>query len=377
MESTLQPLKQFKQITPQEEAARILQICNACRYCEGFCAVFPAMTRRLDFLKDVDYLANLCHNCGACLYSCQYAAPHEFAVNIPRTLAQVRKESYQTFAWPESLAKAYDKNGTLVTLASSIGVACFLIATMQFTEGFSSNNLDGNFYRIFPHNTLALIFGLVFVYALIAMGISLTKFWRSISQGHVSGGAIGEAGQNVLTLKYLGGGHGEGCNNEDDAYTLWRRRMHHFTFYGFLLCFASTSTATIYHYFFDWHAPYPYWSLPVILGSLGGVGLIIGTIGLFYLNLKRHPDHGDPKQKPMDRSFILSLLFISLSGMALLIFRQSNAMAFLLALHLGFVMGLFLTLPYGKMMHGFYRSLALLKNAIEKRQKNPMSFGSD
>jgi citrate/tricarballylate utilization protein len=56
------------------EAARQLQICNACRYCEGFCAVFPAMTRRLEFgAADVHYLANLCHGCGACLHACQYA----------------------------------------------------------------------------------------------------------------------------------------------------------------------------------------------------------------------------------------------------------------------------------------------------------------
>ena len=51
----------------EREAARLLEICNACRYCEGFCAVFPAMTRRLSFAKaDVHFLANLCHNCGAC-----------------------------------------------------------------------------------------------------------------------------------------------------------------------------------------------------------------------------------------------------------------------------------------------------------------------
>ena len=30
------------------EVARQMQICNACRYCETFCAVFPAMTRRLE-----------------------------------------------------------------------------------------------------------------------------------------------------------------------------------------------------------------------------------------------------------------------------------------------------------------------------------------
>ena len=51
---------------PEAEVDRVMQICNACRYCEGFCAVFPAMTRRLEFGKaDVNYLANLCHSCGA------------------------------------------------------------------------------------------------------------------------------------------------------------------------------------------------------------------------------------------------------------------------------------------------------------------------
>ena len=27
-------------------------ICNACRYCEGYCAVFPAIERRIDFARD-------------------------------------------------------------------------------------------------------------------------------------------------------------------------------------------------------------------------------------------------------------------------------------------------------------------------------------
>ena len=39
------------------EVRRIMQICNACRYCEGFCAVFPAMERRRLFTDgDVSYL---------------------------------------------------------------------------------------------------------------------------------------------------------------------------------------------------------------------------------------------------------------------------------------------------------------------------------
>ncbi len=68
--------------------------------------------------------------------------------------------------------------------------------------------------------------------------------------------AAAEAAHDALRLKYLDGGHGEGCHNEDDAWTHERRRYHHLTFYGFMLCFAATSVATLYHYVLDWPAPY-------------------------------------------------------------------------------------------------------------------------
>jgi len=364
--------------TPEAEADRMLQICNACRYCEGFCAVFPAMTRRIEFTPSVvNYLANLCHNCGACLHACQYAPPHEFGVNIPRIMAQVRKETYITYAWPKSFGALYKSNGLSVSLAVSLSIAFFLLLSAQLNGSLFSGPSNGNFYAIFSHNTLVVMFGAVFGFSLVAILIGIVQFWNGISAGVISASAAAEATHDALTLKYLGGGHGDGCNNEDDAFSLWRKRFHHFTFYGFMLCLASTSVATIYHYFLGWHAPYALSSLPVILGTLGGIGLLIGPVGLLYLNLQRNSAHGDASQKPMDRAFIVLLFLISASGLLLLAYRDSAAMAFLLAVHLGFVMGFFLTMPYGKFAHGLYRGAALLKNSIEKREKNHSQFGAN
>ena len=363
---------------PEAEADRMLQICNACRYCEGFCAVFPAMTRRIEFTPSVvNYLANLCHNCGACLHACQYAAPHEFGVNIPRVMAQVRKETYITYAWPKSFGALYKSNGISVSMAVSLSIIFFLLLSALLNGSLFSGPLNGNFYAIFSHNTLVVMFGAVFGFSLIAISVGIVDFWRGISAGAISASAAVEATHDALTLKYLGGGHGDGCNNEDDAFSLWRKYFHHFTFYGFMLCFASTSVATIYHYFFDWHAPYALSSLPVILGTLGGIGLLVGPVGLLYLNLQRNSAHGDASQKPMDRAFIVLLFLISASGLLLLAYRDSAAMASLLAIHLGFVMGFLLTMPYGKFAHGLYRVAALLKNSIEKRQKSHLQLGAD
>ncbi|XQU71989.1 Tricarballylate utilization protein TcuB [Cupriavidus sp. H18C1] len=144
-----------------------------------------------------------------------------------------------------------------------------------------------------------------------------------------------------------------------------------------MLCFAATTVATFYHYALGLHAPYAYTSLPVVLGTLGGIGLLIGPAGLLWLNLRRDPRTGDPDQRPMDRGFIALLFLTSASGLALLAWRDTGAMAALLAVHLGIVMALFLTLPYGKFAHGIYRSAALLKWHIEKRRPSDLALGSD
>ena len=104
-----------------QEVARVMQICNACRYCEGFCAVFPAMTRRRHFNEgDVGYLSNLCHNCGACYHACQYAPPHEFGVNVPQAFAAARNDSYAAYAWPDHWLAYFAKMASLLRLVFQV-----------------------------------------------------------------------------------------------------------------------------------------------------------------------------------------------------------------------------------------------------------------
>ena len=82
-----------------------MTVCNSCRYCEGLCAVFPTMEMRRSFSDgDLNYLANLCHSCGACYTDCQFSPPHEFDVNVPKTLAIARAESYAAYAWPRAFS---------------------------------------------------------------------------------------------------------------------------------------------------------------------------------------------------------------------------------------------------------------------------------
>ena len=370
----------------ESEVARQMQICNACRYCEGFCAVFPAMTRRLEFGKaDIHFLANLCHNCGACLHACQYAPPHEFAVNVPQAMAQERGQTYADYAWPPALGALYQRQGFTLSLALAAGLAlCLVLGAMLQGGGLGAlwgAHLGGNFYHLFPHNLLVGLFAPVFLFVVFALAMGVRRFWRDVtpatSGAPLSAPATAEATDAVLRLKYLDGGHGDGCHNEDDEYTLSRRRLHHFTFYGFMLCFAATSVAPLSPYQLAMPAPYDLPSLPKLLGGIGGVSLAIGTAGLWRLNLRRHPLHGDAAQKPMDRAFIALLFLTATSGLALWAARGTAGLPLLLCLHLGAVMALFATLPYGKFAHGIFRTASLLRHAVEKRQPNPIGLGAD
>ena len=138
----------------------------------------------------------------------------------------------------------------------------------------------------------------------------------------------------MLTLKNLHA-HGTDCTFAgEESRTSLRRWFHHCTFYGFLLCFGATAVAAVYHWL-GWPAPYDYTSLPVALGTVGGFGLLIGPAGLYSIGRIRDPETADPAQRPFDLGFIVLLFLSSLTGLALLMLRETQAMAALLIVHLG------------------------------------------
>ena len=356
------------------EADRLMTVCNSCRYCEGLCAVFPAMEMRRSFADgDLNYLANLCHSCGACFHDCQFSPPHEFDVNVPQTLAIVRNDSYRAYAWPRPLSGLFHRNGLSISIIAALSVAVFIAGFSAWHDPavlFGVHTGPGAFYKLMPHNTMALLFGAAFAYAILAIAMGIRLFWKDIG---APAGTLGEpaslwqAMKDASTLRYLDGG-GVGCMNDSEKPTDRRRLYHHMTFYGFLLCFASTSTATLYHYLLGMEAPYPVYDLPVVLGTIGGIGLIIGPVGLLKAKWTRDPVLKDEPRTGMDVAFLAMLFLTSLTGLLLMVLRSTPAMGLLLALHLGVVFSLFITMPYGKFVHGIYRFLALVRYAKEKRE---------
>jgi len=358
-----------------KEAERVLVVCNACRYCEGFCAVFPAIELRRTFShQDLKYLANLCHNCRDCYYACQYAPPHDFALNVPKTLGELRLETYRDFTWPGFFAGLFRQSGLAAVLITVLSVAMVLLFLLVFQEPavtFAPHRGEGAFYAVIPYLLMVIPFSAMGLCILAILLAGAAKFLRD------TGGKLSELADpranmravwDALRLRYLEGG-GHGCNYPDERFSHIRRWFHHLVFYGFMICFASTTIAAIYDHLLHWRAPYPFWSWPVMLGTIGGVALLIGTGGLLYLKRRMDGAPAAPGAFGMDVGFLALLFLTSLTGLLLMVMRETPAMGILLAVHLGIVGGLFITMPYGKFVHAVYRYAALVRNAIEQSRE--------
>ena len=342
------------------KAEHEMVVCNACRYCEAYCPVFQAMEQRLAFQPaDLTYLANLCHNCGECLYACQYAPPHEFNIDVPRTLSRVRVESYELFVWPSFAAVAFRRPWAATIAGFALGIVISFAAARTFQVR------DAAFYEVIPHDVMVTLFGVAGLLAVVALAIGHRRFSaiadpkgpRRSGQGSAGGG---RASLDALSLKHLHA-TGEDCVDAEEQRRPWRRWLHHCTFYGFALCFASTTVAAIYHLAFGWIAPYGYMSLPVVLGTAGGLGLVVGPAGLLVLDRHRDPALTHASERSLSVVFLTMLLLTSVTGLLLLLLRERPIMPALLVFHLAIVLALFITFPYGKFVHGIYRGAALLK----------------
>lgn len=366
------------------DGRRQLDVCNACRYCEGLCAVFPALERRRFFEEgDITYLASLCHDCRACYDVCPYAPPHELAVDIPRLLSTVRERTHAGYAWPRWLAERVDRRLSSAFLLAGLAVV-FVVAATIVGSGvdrlFAVHSGPGSFYEVVPWVAMMVPFMVLSLIAIAIMFQAGIRFWRDTGTESGPASPLKEIGsfvgavRDAATLRYLRGG-GPGCTYPNERPNMRRRIYHTLVFYGFIAAFIATTAAAIMQDVFEVLPPYDILSVPVMFGSVGGAAMIIGCIGMLALKPKADATRISPSLRTMDIAFLIVLIAVNVSGLAVLFLRETAAMGITLNIHLGLVAALYITLPYGKFAHAIYRSLALLRNRSEAHQEQQLGHG--
>lgn len=355
------------------EATRQLDICNACRYCEGLCAVFPALERRTTLdAGDVSQIANLCHDCRACFDACMYSAPHEFDLDLPKALAAVRVADYERHIWPPRVPRAFSGRSGLVLggLLSAALVLALAVLHAGWSGLIMSDGSAASPYRLLPYPVLVALMTAAALYSVVVMAFAVRSYWRSLGPvpGRVTLRAIGQATWYAATLRYLRGGGVECYYPEDDKPSAGRRRLHAMVAYGFGLCVVSTLAAAVEQDIAGIKPPYPLWSVPVLAGTIGGLGLVIGCVGLLGLKVRSSSVTSLAEMTIKDYGLLVSLAFLALSGLAVLLTRDTAAFGIVLLVHLAAVIEAFAMAPYSKFVHVVFRFSALVRDNLERAE---------
>lgn len=363
--------------TREAEALRQLAVCNACRYCEGYCAVFPALERRRE-LDDADalQLAHLCHDCRACYAACMYTAPHEFALNPPRVLAEVRRRSGDTTVAPPGirvLRAIRVRPSVAVGLVAIVVLAVMVVLTglvRGATALLPARGVAASPYAVVPHSVIlgiGLGCGLV---CLALMAVTGMRYWRATSstdeESLATLRAVARAARQAATLDYLGGG-GEGCPYPSTRPSSLRRVFHSALAYGFLACLVATVWAAVLQDGLGDQPPYDLASGPVLFGVVGGLGLLAGGAGLVALKVRSTPEVTDLETALRDYLLLALLVLLGASGLVTLALRSTPGFGPALLLHLDLVGTGMLLAPYSKLSHAVVRFLALVRDNAEER----------
>lgn len=337
-----------------------LRVCNSCRYCSGYCPVWPALERRGTLLQgDMLHLANLCHDCRDCFSACMYTPPHEFGVNPPRIFSELRQETYLAYVPRVSqLAR-----GRGLFLIGILAVAAVLACSFA---GVESGTRRASPYAVIPHSLLIVLGLAPLVLSFGMLGRGVRRYWRDI--GRVS--LISARGwwavlRNIVTLRHMSGG-GEGCEYESDEPGRMRRYAHQAIMYGFGFTILSTVSAWFAESLLGMSPPYGLWSVPVVSGTLGGVIASAGCVAMLMLKSRSDKEQVDPRMNRADIALLWSLLLLMLSGLAVLLLRDTSTFKAMLVVHLSAVVVAFAIFPFTKFVHPVFRVLSIYKDAVEQ-----------
>jgi quinone-modifying oxidoreductase subunit QmoC len=298
----------------------------------------------------------LCHNCGDCSTLCpREAKPGD-------VLAAVRSYAIAEYATPKALAKAVNDPKKLPILLA-IPVVLFLV--LGLITGLLDFTPDGEeiaHAKFFSTWLVDLIFIPASIFAIAVFALGVKRFLADIHQNAILQGktdkekiepkgflqALGRIIPTVLKHDKF-----NGCTENRE-----RSTAHMMVLFGFIGLFIVTNIFFVVLYVFQIHGPYSQLNPVKWLANIAGVALIIGS-GLM---IKNRLDKKDQNSNYKDWFLIGLALALGLSGILTEMTRLAGAAGltyFMYFVHLIFVFFLIAYLPYTKLAHLVYRTLAM------------------
>jgi len=304
----------------------------------------------------------LCHQCSDCTAKCpRDARPGE-------VLGAVRRTAYKHFAWPGFMGGLFSDTKFLPVV---FGVpVLLLLAVIGAIGSFSPEGqivfakFIGEIHIPFwPHEIpgVDLLFVPFAALAVFSAFVSLNEFWKGMEaqvDSSVPRKGFGQSAKELL---------GELITHatfKKCVSSAGRSTAHQLVLFGFVGLFITTNFVFVYEYLLHIKTPLLLFSVsgfvPKVLGNVSGVALIVGSI-LMVQNRMANSD--DNPASGYDWLFLGVIFLVGLTGFLAQFTRMADMAgpAYLIYfLHLVFVFYIIAYLPFSKLAHLLYRSLAII-----------------
>lgn len=308
----------------------------------------------------------MCHQCNDCSTRCPRGArPGD-------VLAALRRHAVHHFAIPRFLARWVNEARMLpVTLLVPVVLLTLaVVARDPIAAALGLHEEPALYAEFFPHWMLIGLFGSLTTVTFVLALVSLARFWGAMRSADREAGtyraAAGVLASFALALRSILVHDRFGyCQAQAP-----RRLSHLAVFYGFLALFVVTIWATIDLYLnpvFGIEPRYPFGLLhPMkLLANVGGVALVYGAVRVVRGRLENAKS--TPVSTAFDWTLVWVVLGVGLTGFVAEIFRftiapesglRTVAWSFYFV-HLVLVFQLLVYLPYSKLAHVLYRTVAM------------------
>ncbi len=342
-----------------DEGLRQFRICNACRYCEGYCAVWDAMERKPDLLSsDLKYYSNLCHDCRDCYYVCPYTGEHEFQINIPRVLSQIRIETYGENIVPKRLfplvKRPYLSWG--IVLLFCLAFTFFLAVDVEGPSVLVRPASIGA--AVIPDLYFKMLSIILYSYVLVMWAIEGSRYWDSIKvqDMKVVSKDVTGAVSDAFSHRYFRGGQ-SGCSYPRESVSSVRMIAHMGVLFGFIL-----DLFTI--------AFYPGLTAGLVwLYIIGAAGMSVGSLLLLTTKSVSNQELASDSMKSYDYPFTMTIFITGITGVIFPVVSGTSLYSGFFLVHVALVAGIYLMAPFSKFIHPVFRFLSLLRNRMESRME--------
>jgi len=309
----------------------------------------------------------LCHQCNDCSTYCPRGARPGDVLNA------VRSYSIQKYAWPKWLGKIVP-DGRFWWLLLAIPVAIFLFV-LWVTGHLHIPQGEIEFAKFFPTLLVDIIFvPLATAWIPLVFGIGIYRFMTDIHKNAVADGKAKRKDLNVPDFlksilctipTILRHSKFSQCTENKDRYL-----AHILVLFSFVGLFVVTNLFFVALYILQVPGPYSMANPVKILANVSGIALLVGAILMISNRLKdRGPNVG--KGSYFDWSLIVLVLGLAATGLLSQYTRLVHLPVIAYPMyfaHLVLVFCLFAYLPFSKLAHLVYRTLAMAYSRYSERE---------